>query len=174
MICLGNQTHTSQYLKVRFLQTKVSIEHFLFVDFILITKSRFWTMRKIHYSPDFPKTAFSFTSLDFQTFISQPPPSRFLPSKSHSKTQHLETKSQPKNRCFLFLHQYLDSPKTPMKSFNFSRISNSYITKTTGFISSIKSFLFVEFFSPGKMLKCIPCISVLTVRKFQEVLLFFR
>ena len=77
------------------------------------------------------------------------------------------------------MHQYSDSPELQKKkhfNFNFSRYSNSYFTKTAGFVSSIsvgiKKILVVQIFWMEGVSICVSCISVLTVRKLQEVLLF--
>ena len=60
-------------------------------------------------------------------------------------------------------------------NFGFSRYLNSCSTKTTGFISSVRvgieNILVIESFSMGELPICVPCISALTVRKFQKVLL---
>ena len=60
-------------------------------------------------------------------------------------------------------------------AFIFSRYSNSFLTKTTGVISSIRvdiqNFLVVEEFLMGEVTTCVPGISVLTVRNVQEMLL---
>ena len=49
-------------------------------------------------------------------------------------------------------------------SFDFSRFSKSYFTKTTGFISSIRvdieRFLLVEYFQMWQLPICVPCICV--------------
>ena len=61
-------------------------------------------------------------------------------------------------------------------NFNFSRCSNSYFTKTTGFSWSIRvgieNVLVLERLPVGQLSICVTWISGLTVQNFHEVLLF--
>ena len=125
----------------------------------------------------FQKVLFILILLDIQTLNSEPPPVRFSLSKSQSKTQQLLTSIQLEISVFLscicisivwYFHR---------KLFTFFWFSNSYFTKTKGFISSIsvgiETMLDVERFSIEDLSTCVPCISALTVGNFQEKL-FFR
>ena len=135
-------------------------------------------MQRICDSRNFKKTHFNSISLGFQKFNFQPPPVHFPPSKSQSKTQHLDTSTQIENHSFSTWHQYLDGPIVP-KNFlisSFFRYLNSYPSKTTEFISwiraGIETILVVENCSMRILSTCVPCFSVLTDQNFQEVLLF--
>ena len=127
----------------------------------------------------FQKMPFNFISLDLQTFNSEPPPFRFPPSKSQSKTAVVHEYSTEKSLFFscisiLIVRKF----QTEHLILNFSRYSNSYFTGTTGFISSIRvgieKIQNVERLPIGEMSLCIPCISVLTGQIFQEVVLFLN
>ena len=96
------------------------------------------------------KVQFILISIDIQTFNSQPPQVRSPPRRCQSKTQHFFTSFQLRNHCFFPCIRILIVQKFQRKlfNFNFSRYSNSYFTKTTGFFFTIKlgiqNFLIVE------------------------------
>ena len=74
----------------------------------------------------------------------------------------------------LLVHKFLEKHCV----FIFSGFSDSYLAKTTSFVSSIRvvieNFLVLEDFLMGELSIGVPCISVLTVRNFQEMLLCFN
>ena len=156
--------------------TKVTIEHFPFAEddylrkFFLIHASNSWQSKfskkcyLIWFRSVFKLLILSHHQLDF-------PHQNF--NRKHSTCRRVFN-----SNFIAFLHQFPDSPKLPKKRcvFNFSRYSNSYFTKTTGFISSIRvgiqEILVVDRFSMGEFSVHVLCISVLTLRLFQEMLLF--
>ena len=62
------------------------------------------------------------------------------------------------------------------EKFKFSPVSTSPFTKTRGFISSVRvgieNVLLVDSFLLRELSICVPCITVFTVKNFQEVLIF--
>ena len=74
----------------------------------------------------FQKVLFNFISLDIQSFKSQPPATRFSPSKSHPKTQRLPTSIELKIIVFLPCIRILLLQKFQREHFNltFCRYSN--------------------------------------------------
>ena len=129
--------------------------------------------------PIIQKMPFFAISLDFQTLKSEPPPVPFLPSKTQSKTQHLWTSIHLRIIVLFFdsVSQCSETSKKKLFNFKFSRTSNSFSTRTPGFISSIRVGIEknrdVEKFPVRELPNCVLCMNVLTVRSFQEVLLFF-
>ena len=67
--------------------------------------------------------------LDIQTLILQPPQLPFPRSRSQSKTEHWQEKTQHKIHCF---------SRRKHSNYSLSRYSNSSFLKTTGFIFSLR------------------------------------
>ena len=132
--------------------TKVIVEHFVFAEDGSFNKLFFWAMHRIRDSPNIPKSAIFYVFALYSNFEFSATTSSISSIEISIENTALVDKYSTKNHCFSPLHQYPGCPKIPKKKrFNFSRCSNSYFIRTTGFISSVRvsieKFLDVENFS---------------------------
>ena len=173
MICLDNNTDTSQYLQVRIPDLSFPFKTFGLWRTIQLTFFLFQSVRQTLQIPKVSKSAFYFDIDRYSNFHFLATTNSISFIKTPIKNTGFEN-DYSTIKLFFPLNKNLDSLKIPKKTFCFF-INQTHLSQKLKVLSllsgSASKFFFVEKIWIGELEICAPCTRVLTVRTLQKVLL---